>query len=330
MLRGMQKQRMMRIGAAVVSLAISGGLVVWLIGRMELERVSAVAREADPWWLVLAACCTWCMPVGAAFRWHSVIRAQPRARLTMGMALRAQMLANVLNSVTPSKAGDMTKVLWLRRRGGLSVGVGALVVERLVDLATIGLLCLCGSAWIGFSWGCALGGGILAGVFVGFTCLLLFPVDRFPLPGRARRVAGEALQVARHWVGHPGAVAGAVAGSMLTWTSGGLVILSLASAVGQTGSMLYIYAAYPAAVLAGLVPMTVSGIGTRDAAFAALLGRVMPYEEAALIGLGYTVFVYWFLALGSLPFVAWEIPGVVRGLAEAKRKREPIETGSLE
>ena len=38
----------------------------------------------------------------------------------------------------------------------------------------------------------------------------------------------------------------------------------------------------------------------------------VPLEEATLVGIGYTVFAYWFLCLVSIPFAGWEILAYVR------------------
>ena len=61
------------------------------------------------------------------------------------------------------------------------------------------------------------------------------------------------------------------------------------------------------------VPVTVSGIGTRDAAFVALLSSQMSPEQATLVGIGYTLFAYWFLSLVSFPVVAWQVLAFMRG-----------------
>ena len=85
----------------------------------------------------------------------------------------------------------------------------------------------------------------------------------------------------------------------------------------------FAYAVFPLAILAGLVPVTVSGIGTRDAAFVALLGSQMSSEQATLVGLGYTLFAYWFLSLVSFPVVAWQVVAFLRGDQVSKGELGP-------
>ena len=87
---------------------------------------------------------------------------------------------------------------------------------------------------------------------------------------------------------------------------------ALARGIGAELSLGYTYAIFPLAILAGLVPVTISGIGTRDSAFVLLLSSQLPVEEATLIGIGYTLFAYWFLSIISFPAVAMELNRIYR------------------
>jgi len=96
---------------------------------------------------------------------------------------------------------------------------------------------------------------------------------------------------------------------------GALIVASLIQAFGGGVSWGHAFAIYPVAVLAGLVPLTVSGIGTRDAAFVFLLSGLLAAEEATFVGLGYTLFAYWILSLVSLPVLFAELLSYLRGRA---------------
>ena len=118
--------------------------------------------------------------------------------------------------------------------------------------------------------------------------------------------------VFRAWVKMPAAVAQTLTGSILTWSLGGLTVFALAQAFGTGLGLGFAYAIFPLAILAGLVPVTVSGIGTRDAAFVALLSSQMSQAQATLVGIGYTLFAYWLLSLLSFPAVAWQVMAYLR------------------
>lgn len=287
-----------------LSVVLSAALVALLLARIDLAQAAATLRGADRGWLALAALLTALMPVTATLRWRGVLRALPDAPPGFGLSLRAVLLANALNAVLPSKAGDVAKAAYLRRHGGRAQGVGTVVLERLVDLAVLGALAVAGGLVSGAAWS-LLGVALLGGVAVVLAALARLPAERLPLPAAARAKLGEALRVVRLWGRAPGAAAQTVAASLATWLAGGLLVAALARAFGAALPLPFVLAVFPAAILAGLVPLTVSGIGTRDAAFVALLAGRVDLETATLIALGYTVFAYWLLALLGLPALGW-------------------------
>ena len=62
-------------------------------------------------------------------------------------------------------------------------------------------------------------------------------------------------------------------------------------------SLAKIISYWPASMLTGMLPITISGFGTRDAAFVYLLGESIDNTRLFAGTFLYTVFVYWFLAL---------------------------------
>ena len=310
----------------VVSVLVSAGLIYWLIARVDMAETVRHLAQADWRWLVLATLLTLALPFTSVFRWLGVLKAQ-RIALPFGVALRAVMMANVLNSFLPSKTGDIAKAAYLREHGGLAKGTGTVILERLVDLGVLGALGLLGLLVSGTLWGLVAGVALLGGVLGVFLVVLFLPFHKLPLPDKATRILSSLRDVFRSWVKMPAAIAQTLFGSILTWSLGGLTVFALARAFGTGLGLGFAYAIFPLAILAGLVPVTVSGIGTRDAAFVALLSSQMSPEQATLVGIGYTLFAYWLLSLLSFPAVAWQVTAYLR-----KGRGEPVgaELGSDE
>ena len=306
------KRKGTRTLIGLISVLVSAGLIIWLLSRIDLAQTSRLLFQADWRWLLFAALLTCALPFTSVYRWLGVLRAQ-KTRLPFPVALRAVMMANVLNSFLPSKSGDVAKAVYLREYGGLSRGTGTVILERLVDLAVLGALGLLGLLVDGSLWGLVAGAGLLGGVLVIFLIVTLLPVKKLPLPGKVVHILEDLRSVFRRWLGHPAAIAQTLGGSVLTWSLGGLTVYALAQAFGTGLGLGFAYAIFPLAILAGLVPVTVSGIGTRDAAFVALLSSQMSAEQATLVGIGYTLFAYWFLSLISFPVVAWQVLAFLRG-----------------
>lgn len=307
------KKRVKKRVLAALSIVITVALVAWLVGRIDVGRSVELVRASHKGWLALAFVITLCIPVCTTFRWLGVLKAQAEGALPFGTALRAVMMANVLNSFMPSKAGDMAKAVYLRKHVGLTRGVGTVVLERMVDLSIIGLLGVLGYFRSGAVWGLYVGGALLVIIAGVFVTVLFFPFHRLPLPGMVLEKLDGLRSIFPRWLKNPAAMAQTIAGSAANWTLAGLTICALVSALGAPVGWGYAYSIFPLAILSGLVVPSISGIGPRDSAMAQLLAAHVSLEAATLVGLGYTFFAYWLLSLISFPFVAYEVLAFVRG-----------------
>ena len=313
--RAVSKKRLI---LAVGSVVVSVGLVALLLSRIDLQEAQLLVAGADRRWLVLAALLTLSMPFSAVLRWRGVLRALGNLRVPYLTSLRAVLMANVLNSFLPSKLGDAAKAGYLRKQGGFTQGIGTVLLERFVDLGVLGLLALLGSLHSGVLWGSLAGAGLLGGVAVVFAVVLFTPFEKLPLPGKVVSILSSFKEVFVEWLKNTTAIAQTLVGSLLTWAAGGFTVYCLGQAFGAPFGVTVAYSVFPPAILAGLLPLTISGIGTRDAAFVALLGSHASTEQATLIGLGYTLYAYWLLSLISLPVVFWEVVAFWRGRADTQ------------
>ena len=305
-----------RLVLGLGSVAVSAGLVVYLLSRIDMAETGALLAQADARWLILAALLTLSMPFSAVLRWRGVLRAVGSLRVPYFTSLRAVLMANVLNSFLPSKLGDGAKAAYLRKQGGLTQGVGTVLLERLVDLGVLGVLALLGSLQSNVLWGLLAGLALVGGVVTFFAFMLFAPLEKLPLPEKIAGMVQSVKEVFVQWRGDGAAIGQTLLGSLLTWAAGGFTVYCLAQAFGVSLSLTVAYSVFPPAILAGLLPLTVSGIGTRDAAFVALLSPYASTEQATLIGLGYTLYAYWLLSIISLPVVFWEVVAFWRGRTE--------------
>jgi hypothetical protein len=86
------------------------------------------------------------------------------------------------------------------------------------------------------------------------------------------------------------------------------MIDALLRSVGVNAGFFTLIAPWMLATLAGLVPVTLAGMGTRDAAFVVLLQRSssVPIAEPAILAatVGYALLAIWSFALIGLPLLA--------------------------
>lgn len=296
-----------RTAAATAAILVSAGLVAWLISGVDLSRAEQVLRDANLGWLVVALVVNCASPYACAYRWLCVIRTCHDVVPTFALARRATFLSLVLNSFIPSKGGDLAKAMYLRNQCGLVTGFGTVVVERMVDLAVLGAMGAIGGVIAGATWGVWIGGGIVAAMAGVFVLLIAPQLHRWFVPPQLRGKFAQGADVAAQWLRSPAAVAGTIAGATISWGVGALSFCAFLAAFGYGEHWAHALCVFPLGILAGLLPFTMSGIGTRDAAYVSLLAVVsIPAEEATLVSFGYTICGYWLLSLMGLPSVLAE------------------------
>jgi uncharacterized membrane protein YbhN (UPF0104 family) len=185
--------------------------------------------------------------------------------------------------------------------------MGSVVLERSVDVAILGLLGLAAYVITGYPWGLVTAAVLLGGTAAVFLVLRFVPVERW-LPGEKLPAAIASFRaVWRGWSSRPALAAQTALASLLIWLLCGSVLGCLAAALRQPLSWLETFAVFPLAIMAGLVPITISGLGTRETVMTELLVPLLSREAATLLSLGYTAFTYWLLSALSLPAVWFEL-----------------------
>ena len=133
-----------RSPVGLVSLAVSGVLLIFLYRSMDIRLIGEALRGADRVWLVISLGMIVPITVLRAIRFF---RAAPAGALpNIGEALRLTLVASALNAFVPAKTGDLIKSYFVATRGGTSAGVGVAIIvyERLCDLFSLISWCLVG------------------------------------------------------------------------------------------------------------------------------------------------------------------------------------------
>jgi uncharacterized protein (TIRG00374 family) len=279
----------------LVSLVVSGVLLVALYRSLDVRLVGQTLLGADPFWLVVSVGVI--LPITALrairFFWVAPAGALPG----VGEALRLTLAATALNVFLPAKSGDLIKSYFIATRTRTSAGVSIAIVvyERLGDLFALISWCLVG--WFigrpqvpglpGYFWIVLLGLAAVSGVLVSSSRVAVhgrelmaraFPHRRLK---KLRKVAQGwpdlllMLRGRRRWI---------IAYSLFLWfvhlVQIWLFTITLAAEVPFP-----ICASLTAvALMAGQLPFTIAGLGTRDVVLVLLLAPYMPAESAAAMG----------------------------------------------
>jgi uncharacterized protein (TIRG00374 family) len=287
-------------------------VVVWLLLRRfggGTSFTTAVA-DADPTWVWIAVLAsTACVPLGA-LRWRLVLSAMGY-HLSFWRSLEVVLATWPLTVVTPSRANDLLRPLAVRDVVPLAAGTSSVLAEKAMDLLVMLLFAGTGAAVQGlWTWAATI--GALAAAEVAVILLVITHrgwLERLPLL-RKRRAAIESLFAALGALRHaPSKLVAPVLASLGIRFLTVAITHALLVAVGARVSLFDTTTLWPASALVGLAPLTVAGIGTRDATFIHLLAERGAHADPAQVlaaTVGYSAIAIGLFAVIGLPFMIRE------------------------
>lgn len=283
------------------------GLVVWVL-------VSQIAGTQDfqetlvraDWKWVSAAVGLMIVAIVAASYRLKVIYDGLGHQIHLWRATQGILATWPLALITPSRAGDLARAFILRDVCPPLEGSGVVLVERMIDVQSLCLLAIGGSAYAGFWEGMLAALAVLAAEWFVVVFFILsgryktLPVLRKKADKIERLVAVFGILKEKPlvfvWVN---------VFSITSWLMNVFIVAVLLKAFGANTSVLATLATWPLALFVGLLPLTVGGMGTRDAAFVALLHGFGPVNEAAVFAatIGYSAVSLWLFSIVGLPFL---------------------------
>jgi uncharacterized protein (TIRG00374 family) len=241
----------------------------------------------------------------------------PSSNLSLPEANRLILAASTLNMVLPSKMGDIAKAYFMRERGHLSgsLSLSLVVFEKACDMLSLLLWCAFGlllypqKDWL--FW--VMTGSVVAGLLLGGLLLssepfarLFFFVGQAIAPAKIRAKLAHLQTAWREmhgyfWGDRPRLLTISAA-SIFLWFLHLLQIWFFILALNAWTPFLASLALSPLAILAGLLPLTFAGVGTRDAALILFYQPYFTAQSAAALGLLCTS-RYLIPAIAGLPFL---------------------------
>lgn len=280
------------------------GIFVLLFTRIDYSRVLATLGRADPAWLLLSFALTATFPLFSALRWRRMLVALGHD-VSFRDCFDMIMAAWPMGTITPSKSGDLMKAYYLKDRVPVAQVVGSVLAERILDVLVLLALALGGCLLFARWWFALLAGAGLAG---GLAAILLLVRARLPLPARLAGKLEPVLAALRRLAQSPSLLLLVLFYTLLNWMASVVQTVFAYRALGVSVPLLFATGALPLAIFVGLLPLTLSGMGTRDAALIALFARFAPEPVSLGVGLLYSLFGYWIPAVVGLPFLHRVLP----------------------
>ncbi|MFO0553717.1 MAG: lysylphosphatidylglycerol synthase transmembrane domain-containing protein [Polyangiaceae bacterium] len=309
------------------------GPVILLVVILKLPDRAALLKgiaSANPLWLGLAVLLN---PINIhlkVIRWRILLRRRG-IEYSVGRAWLAFLTSAYLAMLTPGRVGDVLRVQYLKRERDVpyAEGLASVVMDRFCDLYVLaGFVAVAAVhyapiiagklAWA--TWACVIG------TVVGPAIFLIPHVPERVMGAVFRKVTGSSdglqqfLAALRANVGWPLLITLPLTAItfLVNYVQGSMIGV----AMGIHISFFDVTCLLAIASLLGLLPISVSGVGVREAFFAVIF-PALALGPAVGVTFGLLVFAVIYVAITLAGFIAWQIAPPPFGPAVATRTLTP-------
>ena len=271
-------------------------LFVLILTRLDLKRTIIQLSGIQLWWLVLYAACQSVALLSKSARWGFLLK-KLGVSYTPMKTLAITSIAGFYGSVTPGRIGEFSKVVYLKKDNiSVSKTAVSIVLDRFYDLAVLCLLGVAALLYFApiffpeiimlFAWVT-----ILLGVFLAtyFLRKKLWELAKIVMH---RMLAPELFApLSAAWESFRSEMASVFKPTLLVMVSLTLCasffslaqVFFLARALGIAAPFLFLAFCVTVSSLVSLLPVSIGGLGTREATFIVLLGKISISAEAATL-----------------------------------------------
>lgn len=272
-------------------------LFLYILTRLDFGRIGHQLVSFRLEWLIVYCVSFFGMIYFRALRWQIALGAQ-QIHFPLRKTLAITAVASFLSIVTPGRLGDFSRVAYLQSDNQtISKSLVSVVLDRLYDVILLIFLGVIGLVYFTKLSITDLSGGLL--ILAVFLALLLAPSSiRMKLSTVGQRLVkallphGIHIRILTEWntfreelkrVVLPTAPLMALS-SLFVYACYFTQIYAVASGFGLSVSYVYLALCLSISALVAMLPISIGGLGTREAVFIGLLSRIsVSAETAALV-----------------------------------------------
>ncbi len=248
----------------------------------------------------------------SAWRWKFLIR--KKASLGLFESVKLVLASSSLNVFLPSKIGDLSKAYFLKKQGKIELkrGTNVVLFERYIDTAS-----LCSMAVLGILTEGSFSRHFL--ILLGISCgvIALFPVLYFlkfekepkfsfggkhPWMEKLRHFLKDAQEYLLELKKDQKTLWLAIAASVFLWSLHLFQFYLVFLAIHAPVAWYHVFCFVPVSILIGMIPITLAGIGSRDAALILLFAPYAPASQMIFIGI-FASLRYFIPGICGIPFL---------------------------
>lgn len=271
-----------------------------LFTRIGFFSILSILREAKFWPLFLAFLLTISFPVTLALRWQEILKLMNYC-VSFPRCLLIVVGVWPLATVSPSKSGDLLRAYSLKNEIPASKVAGSVLTERALDVFSLAMFSLAGSIIFRNLEILLIAVIILTAIVLVFIVVTLG--IRFPIKKSWQEKLDNLLLSLRTLAQSKRTFALILLLTFGKWFVSILQTKFFFQAIDVQVPLLFTATALPIAIFIGLIPITLSGMGTRDSAIVFFFSDYASASQSLAVGILYSFFGYWLLSIIGLPFM---------------------------
>ena len=303
----------------LISLIISLLILIVIYQKINFTGLIKVFQNSHHIWMIISVSMIIPLTMLTAWRLQQLMPKKDKklsSYLNFGEANQLILAASVLNMILPSKMGDIAKAYFMKKRGNLegTLSLSIVIFEKACDLVSLLIWCVFGLIvypekdllfWI-------MTTGVTSGLII---CLLLLSSRKFAriffhiarkftpkkISSKIDDLENSWIEMHKYFWHDKQQLTKIAVTSIFIWFGHLSQIWFFTLALNASAPFVQSLALSSLAILAGLLPLTFAGVGTRDAAFIMFYQPYFSQEVGAALGLLCTS-RYVLPAIAGLPF----------------------------
>ena len=279
--RGFMKNKNFWKGVRRVLPVIGIAIFVYILIKINVVEVWKVVKEVDIYWLGIAAVFLLIYLIVQTVKWYLIAIGQ-KIKIPFKSALRINMITFLYGFVTPSRVGSILRADYLKKYSNLGKGISNFVIDKVLDVGALLLMAIA----LGFVFEDKLNFSFSYFILIFFiliACFLFFiKKERSRLvlriffkklvPKKYKKSARITFDSFYEDMPSKLFLLGVFALTVFTWILNYTMVYFIALSLGINLNLIYFLAIMPLATLVAQIPITISGLGTREAAMISLFG----------------------------------------------------------
>lgn len=268
--------------------------------KIDFYSVVTILSRANPFWLLLSLLpLILSIPIWVK-RWQTILEAMG-CPLPFIKCFNILMASVPLTSITPSKSGDLIRAYYLKNEIPPTKTIGSVLTERMFDVLTLISFSLIGMAFYQKYEFASIIFGILLVLIV--LIFILHANVRLPIKESWNEKLQNIAFSMKALTTNKKEFSVVILCSFSIWFLAIIQTVIFFYVVGVKVPLLFTMANIPIAIFIGMIPVTLGGMGTRDASIIFLFSGYAAPSELLSVGILFSLFRYWLLSLVGLPFM---------------------------